>query len=186
MGATAIVRFWNSCASKAGGSIIRKLSVSGRKKDYSFGALPAEQMQWLDSLGDRDGPTVAFSHLPLHPVAQGREAEIIGDPALARMFERIGVDLHLSGHHHAYYPGSDGEVAYVAQACLGGGPGTLIGENRRSSKGFTLIEVSEGNIKVAGHSTDGFDAIPLSDLPTSIGKIMRLDLAPTATVSAGR
>lgn len=152
----------------------------------TVGTLPDEQMRWLANQSDDDGPMIAFSHLPLHPFAQGRETEIIGDPKLAQIFERIGVDLHLSGHHHAFYPGTDGAVAYVAQACLGGGSRKLIGHGERSSKGFTIIEIADGKIEVTGHDADGFEVVPLSELPERIGELRRLDLAPTVTVSVGR
>ncbi len=149
----------------------------------TVGAVSSEQMRWLEGLGDDGGPTIAFSHLPLHPVAQERETEIIGDPALGEVFEIIGADVHLSGHHHAYYPGSYNEVAFVAQACLGGGSRRLIGRSTRAPKGFTVIDVEDGMITVQGLDVGTFDPIDVETLPEGIGKLRRLDIAPTPTAS---
>ena len=152
----------------------------------TVGALPKEQMKWLEGLGDDGGATVVFSHLPLHPFAQGRETEIVGDPALAGVFEAIGADMQLSGHHHAFYPGSDGTVAFIAQACLGGGARKLIGWDQRPGKGFTVIDVTDDQITVVGRDARSLETMPLKTLPERIGDLRRLDLAPTATVSPGR
>lgn len=149
----------------------------------TVGALPPEQMTWLEGLGDNGGPTIAFSHLPLHPVAQERETEIIGDPALGEVFEKIGADVHLSGHHHAYYPGSHEDVAFIAQACLGGGPRRLIGQSTRAPKGFTIIDFEGGSMTVHALDVGTFEQIDLGTLPEEIGKLRRLDLAPTPMVS---
>lgn len=149
----------------------------------TIGALPPAQMRWLASLGDDGGPTIAYSHLPLHPFAQEREREVIGDPTLAELFQRIGTDLHLSGHHHAYYPGSHDKVAFVSQACLGGGSRRLIGRSTRAPKGFTVITVEAGRISVQGFDVGTFAPIDIATLPESIGVLRRLDNAPTPTVS---
>lgn len=152
----------------------------------TVGALPRSQMRWLESLGDDGGPTVAFSHLPLHPFAQERETEIIGDPALGDIFEMIGTDMHLTGHHHVYYPGSHENVAFVAQACLGGGPRRLIGRSARAPKGFTVIDVEDDRMSVQALDVGTFDPIDLETLPESIGLLNRLDLQPTSSVSPGQ
>jgi 3',5'-cyclic AMP phosphodiesterase CpdA len=148
----------------------------------TVGALPADQMRWLESLQDDGGLTVAFSHLPLHPIAQDRETEIIGDPELARIFDTIGADLHLTGHHHAFYVGSADGIAFVAQSCLGGGARSLIGSQARSGKGFTVIDVVDGQLQVVGLGGSDFAPITLSSLPQRIGQLTRLDLLPTQTV----
>jgi len=73
------------------------------------GALDAPQRRWLESLLQREGAKyrhrVAFSHLPIYPFAQGRETEVTADHELERLLQRHGVELYLSGHHHAFYPG---------------------------------------------------------------------------------
>ena len=55
----------------------------------TVGHLPPAQMTWLRDLLDEHGSgyarRVAFSHLPVWPVAQRRERDFIGDPALQRL-----------------------------------------------------------------------------------------------------
>lgn len=110
----------------------------------TLGPLRGDQMNRLSKVMTGGGAAVTFSHLPLWPFAQKREREIIGDPALEALYHKLGVDLHLSGHHHAYYPGWKDGVAYVSQACLGGGPRVLIGQSARSKKSFTVLEFANG------------------------------------------
>ena len=150
----------------------------------TIGRLPTSQIEWLMGLGRSAGSTIVFSHLPLHPFAQDRRDDLIIDPALSRTLEQIGVDVHLSGHHHAYYPGSDGKIAYVSQACLGGGPRTLIGASEKSPKGFTLLEIEDGRIVVMALTPDASQTIPLESLPDRVGELTRLDLLPTPSVLA--
>ena len=150
----------------------------------TIGRLPAAQRAWLGGLGNAPGPTIVFSHLPLHPFAEDRRGDLIRDPDLSGMLEQIGVDVHLSGHHHAYYPGSDGQIAYVSQACLGGGSRALIGASGRSPKGFTILDIEDGRIVVKAFVSDASETILLKSLPERIGALTRLDLLPTPSVEA--
>ncbi|MBC8067208.1 MAG: metallophosphoesterase, partial [Deltaproteobacteria bacterium] len=98
--------------------------------DTTVGPLDDEQMGWLgDQLaqGDDHPTKIVFGHLPLWPFAQGREDEVIGDVALEELLVLHGVDLFVSGHHHAYFPGRRGDLRLAGTACLGAGPRALIG-----------------------------------------------------------
>lgn len=153
----------------------------------TVGSLPREQMNWLkgqiEDVSSRPRATILFSHLPLWPVAENRERETIGDPALQALLTSSGVELYLSGHHHAYYPGVNSGVLFVAQSCLGGGSRRLIGSSRRAQKSFTIIEIDEaGKIDQYALAAPAFvNRIDLSSLPRSIGsgrsKLIRSDLA---------
>ena len=155
----------------------------------TVGPLAKGEEDWLEAVMAQAGSArVVFSHLPLWPVAIGRETEIIGDPGLAGLFEELGIDLHLTGHHHAYYPGAAGGVAYVAQACLGSGPRALIGTTTRSQPGFTLLEISEdGVIDISAYTAPDF-FVPLdhTTLPPAIispqARLDRLDLVDLPVV----
>lgn len=152
----------------------------------TVGPLPPEELDWLEQLlreeSQRHRATVLFSHLPLWPVAQGRENEVIGDPALGEILSRAGVDLYLSGHHHAYYPGVADGVLFVAQACLGGGPRKLMGTEVRTEKAFSIVEIDDDGkiIEFALRAPDFTTPIALETLPRSIGsgahRLVRRDL----------
>jgi hypothetical protein len=152
----------------------------------AVGALAPEETAWLEALLARERgrrAVVLFSHLPIWPFSQGRETDIAGGEALAALFASAGVDLHLTGHHHAYYPGVFKGVLYVAQACLGGGPRRLAGTEARSPKALSLIEIAEDGAvaEVALTAPDFRDPVPLDALPPAIaapwGALIRKDLA---------
>ena len=153
------------------------------------GHLPPQQMDWLRQLLAEHGPTyqrrIVFSHVPLWPFAQGREREYIGDHELQTLLETADVDLFLSGHHHAFYPGASNGIAFVSQSCLGAGPRRLLGTDERSKQSFTLIELTDDAIRIAAYAAPDFEeAIDWTTLPTHIrssaAELMRADLADVA------
>jgi 3',5'-cyclic AMP phosphodiesterase CpdA len=143
-----------------------------------MGPLAAAELRWLEGLlaGRQGETTVVFGHLPVWPVAQGRETEFIDDPAL---LAGANVEVYLSGHHHAYYAGSGGGALHVSQACLGSGPRRLIGAREVSARAFTrLIIDDEGVVEVVAFREPAFvETIPLETLPpyidTPIGRLER-------------
>jgi hypothetical protein len=86
---------------------------------------------------------LVVGHLPLRPVSQGRERDIIGDEAFQDLLSEGGAAAYLSGHHHAFSATRIGPVLHVAQGALGGGPRIRIGETTRAPQSFTWIEVAE-------------------------------------------
>jgi predicted phosphodiesterase len=152
----------------------------------TVGHLPREQMEWLRLTLAKHGPAhrrkILFSHLPLWPFAEGREREYIGDPELQALLEAEAVDVVLSGHHHAFYPGVMNGVAFIGQSCLGAGPRHLIGAPGPSPRSFTLIEVTADAVELAALHSPGFDSeIEWSGLPervrTAAAELIRADLA---------
>lgn len=109
------------------------------------GPIDAPQRRWLREVlqAHRDARAkVVFGHLPLYPVSQGRETEILRDEKLEQMLNEFDVDMMISGHHHAYYPGRRGALRLVHMACLGSGPRRLLGAEKPSPKGLLLVRVS--------------------------------------------
>ena len=148
-----------------------------------LGPLRGGQLQRLERVAKGGGTIVTFSHLPLWPFAVNREKEIIGDHALESLYQRTGVDMHLSGHHHAYYPGEKDNVLYVSQACLGGGARKLIGDRQRSPHSFTVVNFdNDGDISLyALKEPDYRTRVDLETLPKRIdtpqATLRRMDLA---------
>ena len=150
----------------------------------TVGHLAEEQMTQLrTAMAGSGSARIVFSHLPLWPFAIGRETEIIGDPALESLFVELDIDLHLSGHHHAFYPGAVAGIGFIAQACLGGGPRALIGTHEKSAPAITLLDISDdGRIVVSALTGPDFDeSVGNHALPPSIKSpermIERLDRA---------
>jgi hypothetical protein len=151
------------------------------------GEVGADQRRWLEELLAREARRfrhrVAFSHLPVYPFTHGRETEVSADHALEEILRRHGVELYLSGHHHAFYPGYHQGIRFVSQACLGAGPRALIGDAARSARAITLLEFpDEGPIAVRALAAPDFRReIDRSTLPAAIGsrygELVRDDLA---------
>ena len=138
------------------------------------GHLSSREKQWLESLLERHGQRfkhrVVFSHLPLWPFAEGRAADYLGDADLERILQKHRVDVHLSGHHHAYYPAEKGGVRFVSQACLGAAPRALLGGAARSERAITVIEFpADGTIGIEAYRAPRYvEKIPRHVLPERV------------------
>jgi hypothetical protein len=150
----------------------------------TVGPVAAEQRAWLERVlaayGTRYRHRIVFSHLPIHPFAQGRATEVSADTALEAQLARHGVEVYLSGHHHAFYPGAHGGIRFVSQACLGAGPRALLGEGRTAPHAVTLIEpAADGSLSVEALLGPDFTRrIARTDLPERVGVLVRDDLRP--------
>lgn len=135
--------------------------------------LSSEQRAWVDAqLAKASGYTVkiAFAHVPIHPVAVGRETEVTGDLELEKIFANRGLTLFVAGHHHAYYPGAAGGVRQIAMPCAGAGPRALIGTSTTSDKGLLRVDVKDGAV-TAVEAIDGptyTATIPRAGLPKKL------------------
>ena len=156
--------------------------------DATFvGHLSREERDWLAALLEREGTKstnrVVFSHMPLWPFAVGRETEYLGDPELEAILKRGHVDLFLSGHHHAYYPGAKDGVRHVSQACLGAGPRPLIGTPHAAERAITVLDFDgKGAVQVEAYTGPGYTRrIERASLPERIvsqrATLVRDDLA---------
>src|SRR5690554_2254714 len=70
------------------------------------GPIDNDQRVWLRGILERHkdkAVKIVYGHVPLYPIARGREHEIMDDVALENMLVEYGVDMMITGHHHAYY-----------------------------------------------------------------------------------
>lgn len=147
----------------------------------TVGPLDPAQRAWLDGqlAAAREPVRVVFGHVPLHPFAIGRERETLGDAELEEILVRHGVDVFVSGHHHAYYPGRRGAMRFVSTACLGGGPRPLLGQTERSERSVLMLEIDERGVRsVEAYAGERFDRrVDRATLPEHVGVLDRDDLA---------
>jgi 3',5'-cyclic AMP phosphodiesterase CpdA len=177
-----------SYAFALGGVLFVSLDVT------KVGTLDDAQRRWLDGLlethGKRYRHRVVFSHLPIYPFTEGRESEVSADHELERILQRHGVELYLSGHHHAYYPGYHQGIRFVSQACLGAGPRPLIGTASRAGRAITVLEFDEqGPVAIGALGGPHFrDPVEIRRLPEYIksrfGTLVRDDLRPVEPAAA--
>ncbi len=140
--------------------------------DTTVGALSSEQMRWLDGVLDTPARVrVVYGHVPLYPFAEGRESEAIFDSDLEDLLNAHGVQLFVSGHHHAYYPGKRGSLRLVGTSCLGSGARSLIGTSSTSPKTVLRFTIEDGAITgLDAYGGSAFtSAVARSSLPTSVG-----------------
>lgn len=138
----------------------------------TIGPLSAEQRAWVDAqlAAAPQKIKIAYGHVPIHPVAAGRETEITNDLELEKLFSKRGLTMLISGHHHAYYPGAAGGVRQIAMACTGAGPRALVGTSATSDKSFLRIDVTDDAVTaVEAYEAPAFDAtIKRATLPTKV------------------
>lgn len=149
------------------------------------GALPeAERLfinEMLNSYGNTASATLVYSHLPMWPLTKGREHEILNDPALLELLHRKGVDVYASGHHHAFFAGTDEEgMVHVGNGALGGNARAFSGEKKRQPYSFTVLNLANGTVNISSRFAPGFETeIPASGLPATItgplGILRRVD-----------
>lgn len=153
----------------------------------TVGPLDDSQRNWIRDLAaspKHHRATIVFGHLPLQPVATGREKEIIQDPELEDLLATMTPSAYLSGHHHAYYPGWRSGIQMLATGNLGGNQRALTGTSQQTGFTFGWLEVdAAGVIRVTAFTADEYGKeLELSRLPRSLGtggkKLLRIDLAP--------
>lgn len=138
--------------------------------DTLVGDLGTPQRLWLEGVLKQHKDkalTFVYGHLPLFPVAQGREHEILHDPKLEKMLKRYNVNAFISGHHHAYYPGKRDGLGLVHTGCLGSGPRKLVGDTQRSLPSAVVLRFNaQGQWSVEAYTGSGMtQRIPRSTLP---------------------
>lgn len=152
----------------------------------TVGPLAAAQREWVSGVLDtsiRYRARIVAAHLPLVAFSHGREREILGDVELGKLLGERHVDLFLSGHHHAFYPGFRAGLLQVSQGCLGSGPRRLLGQEGRSPRSFTIVEIrGDGLVSVRAMAEPGFtEEIDRAALPLVLrfdgSEIERDDLA---------
>lgn len=149
------------------------------------GPLPDKQFQWLrqtlQAHGEKAQLTVVISHLPLWPMTQGREREIIDDAELLNLMHSQGVDILASGHHHAFYAGTDSAgMVHLSVGALGGNVRTLVGSDTKQKHSFSMLSFDHDLIYISAVQAPGFTtSIEIESLPEVIdgplGRLQRIN-----------
>jgi 3',5'-cyclic AMP phosphodiesterase CpdA len=149
------------------------------------GALPDTERAFLErtlqAYGANATATVVFSHLPMWPLAGGREREIIDDPALLALLHRHGVDAYASGHHHVYYAGvDDAGMLHLAVGALGGNARAFTGDATRQPHSYATLDIDHKSLRVRAWAAPGFEeevaAATIPDALTGpLGTLRRAD-----------
>jgi hypothetical protein len=158
--------------------------------DASTSTIPAEQIAWVEKslaspAAKQAKMRIAIGHLPLYPVAVGRDKAgefLTNAEKLRSLLERDRVHTYISGHQHAYYPGKKGQLELLYAGALGSGPRQLLSSNLPPRKTLTVVDI---NLKDETMVYTTYDmktqaVIDIKTLPTAIasltGQVKRRDL----------
>ncbi|HEX7002687.1 MAG TPA: metallophosphoesterase [Trueperaceae bacterium] len=166
--------------------------------DASSATVSVDQRQWLRRVlalptARVAGLRVVVGHLPLVPVSVGRDrpGEVLEHPeVLLRILEEGGVDLYVSGHHAAYYPGRLGEVELLFSG--GVGARRLLAGDEPARSTVTLVDVWWEPLRITYSTFDLATMLPIrpSSLPpvivTDEGAVRLSERAHPATVETAQ
>jgi len=91
------------------------------------------------------------------------------------------VDVYASGHHHAFFAGTDeAGMLHLGLGALGGNARAFSGGRTRQPFSFALLNVAEDEVSVVARIAPDFaDNLPTEQLPATVsgplGSLRRLD-----------
>ncbi|WP_228023911.1 metallophosphoesterase family protein [Synechocystis salina] len=159
--------------------------------DGSTHRIPPEKLAWVErALASAPAQNaklrMAIGHLPLYGVAEGRNkpGEVMANAEQLRaLLEKYQVHTYISGHQHAYYPGRRGNLELLHTGILGAGPRVLIGQERRSPKTLTILDVTfdqPDQVQYTTYDMKDLSPVGLESLPRFLlghnGRVIRRDL----------
>ena len=118
--------------------------------DASSANVDSSQRRWIEAALNSthrqpDDLCLVMGHLPLTAFSEGRAraGECIANPQeLAGLMRKGGVDLVISGHHHAWYPSESLGLRLLSLGAMGSGPRRIIGSSVTSPPSLTILEWS--------------------------------------------
>lgn len=158
--------------------------------DASTAKIPPAQLAWAEqSLASSNAQAaklrIAIGHLPLYAVAVGRDAagEVLEQAEqLQSLLERHQVHTYISGHHHAYFPGHQGQLELLHAGALGGGPRPLLNSTLRPQKTLTVVDVglNSQSTTYTTYALPSLEVVDQRQLPRIIvgpnGRVLRRDI----------
>ena len=146
--------------------------------DASSATINRDQRRWLEEAlaSESRSPNdccVVMGHLPLTAISVGRDraGECIEDAEnLTDLMQRHRVDLYISGHHHAWYPGTLKGQRVLSLGAMGNGPRRLLGTQRTSDPSLTLLDLfpATKTVRETTFSLKTLEPIGLHSLPKQL------------------
>ena len=158
--------------------------------DASTQNISEQQLAWVQqtlntSAARQATLRIALGHLPLYPIAaaKNKPGEYLANGSQLRsLLEQNQIDLYISGHHHAYYPGKIGDLELLHAGALGQGARQLINSALLPAQTVTVLDLDLASTQLTYTTYDAktWELISLKQLPASIpsndGEILRHDL----------
>jgi len=154
--------------------------------DASSATVDDGQRAWLRAVLGQPaaaaaGYRIVVGHLPLAPVAVGRDRPgefLAAADTIHAVMEDGGVDLAVSGHQAAYYFGRWGELELLFAGGVGGR--RLLGHDAPARSTVSLLDLwfASRELKVTTFDLADMRVVPMESLPPNIGTVVRQDLEP--------
>ena len=158
--------------------------------DASTQNISEQQLAWVQQalnsdIAQQSKTKIVIGHLPLYPVAvaKNKPGEYLAQgEKLRSLLQQHQVQLYISGHHHAYYPGKKEQLELLHAGALGQGARQLINSSLSPYPSITLVdlELATSKITYTTYNAKTWELIDIKQLPTSITAnnetIMRHDL----------
>ena len=159
--------------------------------DASTQNISEKQLAWVkqslnSQAAQQAAVRIAIGHLPLYPVAvtKNKPGEYLANGSQLRsLLTQQNVQIYISGHHHAYYPGKKGQLELLHAGALGQGARQLINSKIMPYQTVTIVDLdlTTSQIFYTTYNATNWELISLKELPSSItgnnGTIWRHDLS---------
>ncbi len=159
--------------------------------DASTQNISEKQLAWVkqslnSQAAQQAAVRIAIGHLPLYPVAvtKNKPGEYLANGSQLRsLLTQQDVQIYISGHHHAYYPGKKGQLELLHAGALGQGARQLINSKIMPYQTVTIVDLdlTTSQIFYTTYNATNWELISLEELPPSItgnnGTIWRHDLS---------
>ncbi len=202
----AIRRYWSDPAHQTGLTFVDK---SQFPHYYSFTAgdcffvswdassskITKENLDWLaEQFEGVEARNARFrfvvGHLPLYSVAQERDSRgnVLEDgDALRKLLEKYKVDVYVSGHQHAYYPGKRGDLQLLNCGAAGSGPRRWLATDKAPVNTITIMDlfyerdtIVYTTYDIRNRDSKSMTVFDIHELPSSIsgvnGFVLRNDI----------
>jgi hypothetical protein len=170
--------------------------------DASSSEITKENLTWLSEQFERPEAKNArfrfvIGHLPLYSVAQERDSKgnvLENGEELRKMLERYDVNVYISGHQHAYFPGKRGDLQLLNCGAAGSGPRRWLSLDKQPVNTLTIMDVFYEKDTIIYTTYDikhkearKMPVVDYHDLPSSIagvnGFLVRNDIPITQQAS---
>lgn len=167
--------------------------------DASSAEITEENLDWLhDQFQKPEAKNSKFrfviGHMPLYSVAQERDSKgnvLDRGDELRKLLETYNVQVYISGHHHAYYPGKRGNLQLLNSGAAGSGPRRWLSLDKQPVNTITIMDVFYERDTIIYTTYDikhreagNMSTVDFQELPSSIsgvnGFLIRNDMRMTS------
>lgn len=116
---------------------------------------------------------LVMGHLPPHGVGLGRDrpGEVLHQPEqLRQLLAATASHLYVSGHHHAYFPGTSGGMNLLSLGAMGSGPRRRLNDSSPPEQTLTLLDLFEqrGEVVTTTLELNGLQLVRPGSLPAAL------------------